>query len=81
METLVNNIRNDTCSFQAFFLKEAKKKFAEGVKTLNTLKEKYSDNAEQIKNLEAVLNVIADRELRAELENFAIFEHLGSEKM
>jgi hypothetical protein len=81
METLVNNIRNDTCNFQAFFLREAKKKFADGVKTLNTLKENYSDNEEQIKNLEAVLNVIADRELRAELENFAIFEHLSSEKM
>jgi hypothetical protein len=81
METLVNNVRNETCSYQAFYISETKKRFLDGAKKLKTLKSNYTDNADEIKQLEKKLNDITDRQLRAELENYSVYEHLVSEKM
>jgi exonuclease III len=80
MEILINNVRNDTCSYQAFFLNEKKKKFKEGITKLRSLKSNYSENADRIKVLENSLNIAVDLELRAELEKYDIFEHIESEK-
>jgi hypothetical protein len=81
MEILMNNVRNDVCSFQAFYLKERKKNFNEGLQLLKELKIDYVLNSDRIRELEKDLNRIVDAELRAELENYDVFEHLVAEKI
>jgi hypothetical protein len=81
METLINNVRNETCSYQAFYIAETKRYFLEGLKKLQTLKRNFEDNADQISTLEKHLNEYADNEMRTELESFPVFEYLEAEKM
>jgi hypothetical protein len=81
MEVLINNVRNEVCSFQNFFLKEKNNKLRAGINTLNNLKKNYKENADAIRQLENSLNTIVDANLRAELENYDIFEHLEAEKI
>jgi hypothetical protein len=81
MEVLINNVRNEVCSYQAFYLNETKKKFFDGIKRLQLYKKNYEINAEVIAQLEKQLNDYVDRDMRAELESYPVFEHLGAEKM
>jgi exonuclease III len=81
MEVLINNVRNEVCSYQAFYLNEIKKKFYDGIKRLQFYKKNYEINAVEIAQLEKQLNDYADRDMRAELESYPVFEHLGAEKM
>jgi hypothetical protein len=81
MEVLINNVRNEVCSYQAFYLNEIKKKIFDGIKRLQQFKKNYEINAEVIAQLEKQLNDYADRDMRAELESYPVFEHLGAEKM
>jgi Reverse transcriptase (RNA-dependent DNA polymerase) len=81
MEVLANNIRNEVCSYQAFYVKEKNAVFNAAVKRLTTLKSNFANNAEEIFALEKQLNDIRDAEMRSELENYAIFEYISAEKM
>jgi hypothetical protein len=81
MDVLVNNIRNDACSYQSFFIREKNSEFNLAVKKLANLKTNFSENFEQILVLEKKLNMIKDAEMRAELENYAILEYVSAEKM
>jgi exonuclease III len=81
MEVLVNNVRNDTCSYQSYFMNEKKKKFQEGIASLRNLKSNYVRNLDRIRDLEKKLNDAVDMELRADLERFYLFEHIESEKV
>jgi hypothetical protein len=81
MEVLINNVRNEVTSFQAFLNKEKSTVIAEVISDLNTLKEQYAVNFETIRRLENALKNILDQDLRTELENYEWFEHISSEKM
>jgi exonuclease III len=81
LEVLVNNIRNEVTSYQSFFLKEKRKEYTSAVSELTSLKKNYRQNDERIRLVEKKLNDIADADLRLELEQYDIFEHVSSEKM
>jgi Reverse transcriptase (RNA-dependent DNA polymerase) len=81
MEVLINNVRNEVTSFQAFFIKEKNREFSDALSELRNLKKQYKTNAEKIRVLENSLNEIADTEIRLALENFDWFEHVSAEKM
>jgi hypothetical protein len=81
LEVLVNNIRNEVTSFQAFFSKGKNARILEVKDTLKTLKRNYHEHEHEIRTLEGALNDIMDSDMRSELENYEWFEHISAEKM
>jgi exonuclease III len=81
METLINNVRNDVTSYQSFFIKEKRKEFDAALEALVNFKKNYAANDEKIRLIEKKLNDLADSDMRTELENYALFEHISAEKM
>jgi Reverse transcriptase (RNA-dependent DNA polymerase) len=81
MEVLVNNIRNEVTSFQSFFIKEKRKEFTAALTKLMALKKDYCRNDEKIRRIEKRLNDLADADLKTDLEQYDIFEHISLEKM
>jgi hypothetical protein len=81
METLVNNIRNETISHQIFIKKSTLKSIEKIVNSLKTLKNDYTVNQEKIFELESALNTINDRILKKKLESCSNFEILNNEKI
>jgi exonuclease III len=81
METLINNVRNDVTSYQSFFIKEKRKEFDAALEALIILKKNYAANDEKIRIIEKKLNDLSDSDMRTELENYALFEHIAAEKM
>jgi exonuclease III len=81
LEVLLNNVRNEVCSFQAFFCKEKNMEMQSALKNLVELKKDYSGNAEAIKNLENKITIINEENLKIELEKYAVFEYLNNEKI
>jgi hypothetical protein len=81
MEVLVNNLKNECISYQAFMNKTIKNSIAQIIANLNTLKKNFSANAEEIFSIERKLDQIQDWKLRAKLENTRNFELINSEKI
>jgi hypothetical protein len=81
METMLNNIRNETVSHQIFMRKAKLSKMEWLRNRIRTLKKEYIVNQDGILNLERELNLLSDLEMRAELEKFRHFDILNGEKM
>jgi exonuclease III len=81
MEVLLNNIRNDILSFQAFFFKWRKRTITGMETNLKRLKNDYMTNYDAIFESELRLNSYKDEEARRELDSFSMFEILNMEKM
>jgi hypothetical protein len=81
MEELMNNIRNEVLSFQAFLRKE-KNNTIERIKArILKLKEDAINNQVTIYELESELNIIVGNIGREELEKHHLFEILNNEKI
>jgi exonuclease III len=81
LEVLLNNLKNEIISFQAFFFKHKKNALNILKKDLEILKTNYEQNCDQIFEKEIVLNKILDEDAKRELEHFSMFEILNLEKM
>jgi hypothetical protein len=81
METLLNNLKNETISHQSFMRKTKNEKIIELKKSLNNLKTNYAERSNDILSQENALNSILDLEMRAELEKFRHYDILNTEKM
>jgi hypothetical protein len=79
MEILLNNLRNDITSYQAFIFKFKKGEKNKIISDLDSAKEQ--GNEPLIDSLESKLSRQLESEIRAKLENRSVFEILNSEKM
>jgi hypothetical protein len=70
MEGLMNNVRNQVVSHQAFMLKTAKSKRKSLLQRIRTLQADPVANFDKLTELEVFLNKAIDGELRHELSNF-----------
>jgi Reverse transcriptase (RNA-dependent DNA polymerase) len=81
MEILINNVRNEVVSYQAFFCKEKNAELADALRNLNNLKKNYPENSEAIKVLENKVTALNEENLKIELANYSMFEYLNNEKI
>jgi hypothetical protein len=81
LEGLINNIRNETISHHLFICKYLKKSRVELLDKINRLKADYSNNIEEIIELETELSKKIEDEARSALENTENFEYLNHEKI
>jgi exonuclease III len=81
METLLNNVKNDTISHQAFIRKCKKEKLNWLLKKITDLKSNYRENEVEIREHEKVLNLLSDADMRADLSKFRHYDIINTEKM
>jgi exonuclease III len=81
METLLNNLKNETISHQSFMRKIKNEKIIDLKKSLYNLKTNYAEKVDDILSQENALNSILDLEMRAELEKFRHYDILNTEKI
>jgi hypothetical protein len=81
METLLNNVKNETVSHQTFMRKAKIKKLIWIKKRICDLKTDFAANTDEIFAQEKELNLLMDIEMRSELENFRHYDILNGEKM
>jgi exonuclease III len=81
IDVLLNNVKNEIISFQAHFFKWKKSTLENMTKQLASWKINYAENFDRINELEFQVNKIYDEDARRELEHFANFEFLNTEKM
>jgi hypothetical protein len=81
MEGLMNNVRNQVISHQAFMLKTAKSNRKRLLERIKNLQQDPLQNFDELTELENFLNKAFDRELRHELEKMSGFEAINSEKI
>jgi hypothetical protein len=81
MEGLMNNVRNQVVSHQAFMLKTAKAKRKSLLERIRTLQADPAANFDELTELELFLNKAVDGELRHELSKLSGFEAVNSEKI
>ncbi len=81
METLLNNIRNEVTSYQAFFYKTKNAWKKDAIEKLEFEKNKVDIDWSVVSNLEMNLNTIVDTELNAELQNHNTYDILHHEKI
>ncbi len=80
LEVLLGNIKNAVLSFQSWIRKTKNIRKNALVKRVNTLKENFKCNANEIFDAETELNQLAEVEIRAKIETMKLFECLNSEK-
>jgi hypothetical protein len=81
MEYLLNNIRNEVISYQAFISKTINKSTLSLISRLKDMKANFPANFETISELELKLREINDIKLSATLEKNANFSTLNSERI
>jgi exonuclease III len=81
LDYYVNCIRNDVISHQRFLTKHKIALKKELCSEIETLKQDYESNFQELSVLESRLNALLDLELKAEVENFRHFEILKNEKI
>jgi hypothetical protein len=77
----MNNIRNETISYQIFVKKNSKKNKAKLIARIEDLKKRGLGGTDPALELESLLNKQVDLELRSEIENLNRFEYLNDEKI
>jgi hypothetical protein len=81
METLLNNLKNDTISHQSFIRLAKQKKISELKKDLAYFKKNFLANSARIKEIETELNTILDLEMQSKLESFRHYDIIHNEKI
>ncbi len=81
MECLMNNIKNETISYQIFVKKNSKKNKTILIARIEDLKKRGLGGTDPVLELESLLNKQVDLELRSEIENLNSFEYLNDEKI
>jgi hypothetical protein len=74
LECLINNIRNETVSFQQFVKKKSRSFMSDLLKKIDVLKNTVPLNQDSLHEFESILNKKLDTEMRAEIENLNSFE-------
>jgi hypothetical protein len=81
LETLLNNLKNDVISHQAFIRKSKKAKLTQLSEKLYNIKKNLNPDPVSLREAELAYNSLLDSEMRSELENTRHYEILHNEKM
>jgi hypothetical protein len=81
LETLLNNLKNDVISHQAFIRKSKKAKLTQLFEKLYNIKKNLNPDPVSLREAELAYNSHLDSEMRSELENTRHYEILHNEKM
>jgi len=80
-EILMNNIKNEVISYQAFIFKKSKESEKKLKNKISVLKKHYAENFNEISDLENKLRSIYDTKIIAELEKNPNFVFANSENI
>jgi len=80
-DSLINNVRNEVVSYQAFIRKRSKEFETNIVDKINLEKTKQPPDYDLLSELESVLTNSRDMKLDNQLKKFSVYEHLNEEKI
>jgi exonuclease III len=80
-EMLLNNVRNEFVSYQAFLKKFLRRGCSNLIESINILRKNYDLNFQEIQEKERRLQLLSESEIERILSTHPVFEHLNNEKM
>ncbi len=81
LETLMNNVRNEVISYQAFIFKTVNESYDNLLKSIDVLKASYTENFIEISELELKLREINEIRINSILEKNCNFDKIHGERI